>query len=359
MRAVLRLLLLYLCLGAFAASAQDDRVPILVVLASVPDTPESRATFSYADYAAIMGEAEGDDRFPPLLQVYSGPSLAYASLRLEEQERLIGVPFFAIEQAASWGLPPGMVTVFQGAFEAEAVQAALEAREFTTSELNGLPLFCGAAGCDQGMRSNLEVREPGDPFGGELARQQPVLFVPLEGVNQLLSSALIETVELSSEVVAGEALSLADNPEVQAAVDAAALGGLLRQALFTDAEWIGPAPDGAKPLPPYRLAVLGEAQTEDRLSASVTLVYETLDEAEAAAAALETRLASYESVRVERPYADLLDERGIVATFSAVEDAETGLAVAQVVFSGPDDALGYRLLVQGLYNRDLGWLGMD
>ncbi len=356
-------LLIVILSGAGASFAQDDRPsPILSILASTPDVPEAREFFSYLDLEAVARGAYDLDTFiQALLGVSSGPDLSNFVHQAETQQELIGVSVFEMLQGAQWGAPPATVTILQGEFDPAAIEAAYAARDYTTDQAAGLTVYCGPAGCDAGSRMSPRDREPGDPFGGNLGRQQPVLLLPLadEGY-QLLSSASFEVVTNSAEAATGEAPSLADDPAWQAAVRAVTAGGELRQAYFTTAEMVTPEADPVAPLSPYELLVLAETGTDDGEISSATLVYPALAEAEAAAASLEVRIEAYQSLVFRAPLSDRLREREQTYAVTAFEDADTGLGIMQVVFRGqPNELSFYRELIRGLLSRDLGWLGVS
>jgi hypothetical protein len=347
--------------GALAVSAQDAPPPVLAVLASVPDTPEARAYLTYADYAALTGGQMTEDSLIDAFMssgLMSGPNLSYFEERIATQETLIGVSLFATAQGAEWGSPPEQTMLFQGEFDADAIAAAYAARAYTQEKAGTFLLFCGAAGCDAGSTVDIMNRNPGDPFGGELGAQRPVLFVPGGAQAQLMGSPSLPVLEANAAAAAGTAPSLAESPDYQAAVRAVTTGALL-QAYFLSADVFGPAPEGAAPLTPYSLAVLAETDTEDGPLATVTLVFPSLADAEAAAPALETRLETLPLQTTGDSYAALLKERGILLDVQTSEDGDSGLGLVQMAFRAPDgDASVYRLLVMGLNQRNLPWLAI-
>ena len=350
------LLIALLLVGAFGAAAQEPTPqPVLDVLASAPDTPEAREILSYANYAAMTGGTTDEQSWIDALRtLISGPSLNNFVVQVEDQERLIGLSPFDVGQAATWGLiPPTQVTLLQGATEAAAIEAAHAARDYSQTETAGLALLCGPDGCESGASINPTARDPGNPFGGDLGRQQPVLLVPVADGLQLLSSPTLESLEQAALAAAGEIPSLADSPDYQAAVRAVTDAGTLYQAHFLNAEAFGPAPDDAAALPPYTLAVLAETESAEGLIATVTLVYPTLADAEVAASALESRISSPD----DDSFAATLKERGVLFETSAAEDADTGLGLTQMVLRAPESERSpYSLLINGWYRYELGWL---
>ncbi len=355
---IMAVLLLVLIAGG--ASAQEPVSPIIALLASVPDTPAAGDMFGYADYQALAANETGtyEDRYTQALinSVTIGPDRNYFVVQMDEQERLIGVSPFDVAQGARWGAPPGETILFQGAFDAAAIEAAFTARDYTVETQDGLTLFCGPAGCDEGTAINPGKLEPGDPFGGRLGRQQPVLLAGQGDQMQLISSPPLDVLSEAAAAASGTAPSLAQNPAYLTALNAVMGENLLLQAYFLAPERIGNAPDTAERLPAYELVLLSQMDEDGSRAAAATLVYATLADAEAAAEILERRIDDYVSSRTGEPLVGMLKDRGAVVTFSAANDEATGLASAQVTFRGPDDARLYHLLVQMVSGRDLGWL---
>jgi len=360
MRLLRWLIPLCLLVSVLGVNAQDaPKPPILAVLASAPDTANARGTLSYADYQALTGGATTEqDWVDSLSGLYSGPSLSYFRDRLADQEALIGVAMFDVAQAATWGQPPEQTDLLQGAFNPLAIIAAYTLRDFSANPNGELTMFCGPDGCDSGHTTQLTMRNPGDPFGGELGRQQPVLLVPLNGQSQLVSSPHLPILEANAAAASGEAASLADAPDYQAAVRALTNASTLLQAYFLSPETFGESVDAAA-MPAYTLAVLAETEGDDGRIASLTLIYPTLADAESAIPALETRMETITPGRSGQPFAAMLKERGVLFNTSAVEDAESGLGVLQFVFHpSADESSAYGLLFNSLARRDLDWLAL-
>ncbi|HYO88538.1 MAG TPA: hypothetical protein VER79_07805 [Candidatus Limnocylindrales bacterium] len=358
---IMAVLLLVLLTGALGVAAQDEPPPpVLAVLASAPDTPEARQELSYADYQALTGGIASEQAWMDALSgnLISGPALSDFLDRVSDQESLIGVPLFSVAQAATWGQVPAQTTLLQGLFDADAIAAAYAAREYSASPVGAFTLFCGPAGCDEGTAINPGERELGDPFGGHLGRQQPVLLAGQGDQMQLISSPVLEVLDASAGAAAGDVPSLADDAAYQAAVRAVTGTGTLLQAHFLNAKAFGPVPEG-EALPPYALAVLAETEITEGLLATVTLVYPTLAGAEAAAGAVEGRMEAVVSEFSSMSFTALLKDRGVLFTTSAIEDADTGLGLTQIVFRAPDgEDSPYRLLVQGWMRLDLSWLAL-
>lgn len=358
-----RWLIPLLLLGAaLGASAQDAPLsPVLAVLSSAPDTPQARQFLSYADYAALTdGATTGHDWIVSMLDndLYSGPDMSYAQIRMSDQESLIGVALTDVAQAATWGQPPEQSVLLQGAFNPLAIIAVYALRDFSANPAGELIMFCGPDGCDSGQAVHPAARNPGDPFGGELGRQQPVLFVPLNGQSQLVSSPHLPTLEANAAAASGEAPSLAEALDYQAAVHTLTDASTLLQAYFLNPDTFG-EPAEAGELPAFSLAVLAETETDDGRGASITLIYPSLADAEAALPVLEAQMETLTPGRSDQPFASTLKDRGVLFASSAFEDAESGLGVVQMVFEPLEgEGTAFPLLVNSLNRRELDWLAL-
>lgn len=359
MRLLRWLIPVLLLVSAFGINAQDaPEPPILAVLASAPDTANARQWLSYADYQALTeGATTAEAWFDAVISsLSSGPDMSYARMRMSDQELLTGVAMLDVAQGATWGQPPEHTVLLQGAFNPLAITTIYALREFSANPAGELTMFCGPDGCDSGYVTHIDARNPGDPFGGELGRQQPVLLVPLNGESQLVSSPDLPTLEASAAAISGEAPSLAEAPDYQAAVHTLTDASTLLQAYFLSPDTFS-EPAEAGELAIWSLAVLAETETDDGRGASITLIYPSLADAEAAAPALEARLETTTPGRSDQPFAAVLKERGVLFSVSTLEDSETGLGVIQMAFEPLEgEGTAFMLLVNSLNRRELDWL---
>ncbi len=302
---------------------------------------------------------------------------------------VMGFDPLAIDRDLAFGVPPSDGIVVAGTFDPDAIAAALGARGFTSQPAGGHTLWCGSAGCD-GMRLDLRNREPADPFGGRLGRQQPLAV----SRGDLLSSADEATVRAMLDAGSGAGPSLADDLRWSAAVGALGAEGLLIQATFVPASqltldpatvllgdpsaesldaWLeGLRAAGFRAMPPATLLAIGDAATADEQVVTLALTYPTLEDAQAAAAVLPERLTQMSSVRTLRPWSEVLAERGVTEVTAAASATASGEGVATLTLRAPlasaepgdpgtptASSRLYSLFVQAVAARDLGWLAPD
>lgn len=328
------LLLLVIAGLVFTPAVAQDEHPLLKMLALVPDTPEARSWLNYADYRA-MEAARGIETPTPadfdnrteLVRVWLAASTGLnTGMRLDnfmqylvDMPRLNGFAFFDIDQSMTFGQPPSMGTLLNGNFDAESIAAAYSEREFTTAEIDGVTVWCGPDGCENGLQQDLAGREPGDPFGGNLGRKEPIAVLP-NGI--LVNSPHFPIVEGVIATAADPSRSLADAPDYSAVAQALTeLGGNVVQVQFinpTDliVSGIPPAFGGdievtpeAQPgeLPVYSLAVLADTWQGDEQTAWIGLTYVDVETAQAAADEILTRLETAVSLRTLRSFTETLE----------------------------------------------------
>lgn len=429
----MRHLLMFLALVLLALNpirAQDD-APLLAVLALIPDTAQTRTEITYNDRAAITEAYPA--AIPPSLAaarnpnpntrnpftrrqntrqavwwaVYSttttSPSVPFINFDADTQ-RLVGFSLFDIQQEAQYGAAPANATLFVLGYDAGAVQDALAARGFAAAPDVADGLWCGPGGCANGAEPNLREREPGDPFGGQLGRKQPLVL----GDGYLLSSPSLEQVEAHLAAAADPSTSLRANPRYALLAETAASYGPVIQALFLDGEPLASVRDTADlaqllplldaderaayverrlaqldalpgDLPPYNLLLLADTATDDAQVVLVLLSYDTVAAAEAAAEVVPARVAAHYSLARQGPLAEELDalyveavtaevvpgdgERAALVLRFTAPKAPNAEALLDLALNGPTDTQPYpppgavfRLLVAGVFARDVGWL---
>ena len=389
---------LCLCLG-LSASAQDAP-PLLRLLALTPDTESARMSIiTYADYRALeavrgIGQPTAEDFFnrTPLSGQWiamsrgllGGMDMSYFMSYLEGMAEAVGFDFFDIDRALNFGNPPGFGLVLEGTFDAARIAEAYQARDYNAEAVRGVPVWCPADGCAEGFRMNIAESNPANPFGGRLGRSE-VLAVFSDSL--LVNSADFQVVGAAVRAGLDAAPSLADAPDYAAVAGAALSLGVVTQAAFINPVHtltFDPAAllvNGDTPtlpetglLPPYTLAAFVDAGTADEQIAAILLAYPDAEQAAAAGAELHTRLQTMDSIRVERPWRELIAERGgELDEWQVYTDADSGWSVAVVSmrYPLPSNELNsetssfepssqvYRLLMAALLQRDTLFLASD
>lgn len=389
-----------------SASAQDGRENLLDILNAVPDQSEFRESIvSYMDYRAMVdarvGAATPDSidalvnrdseeaaiYMATLMGINSGPDFIqdlYTGGELWAET--VGFEFFDIEQAITFGNPPAFGNIIVGDFDTDAIATALSARNYTSSDLGDFVQWCGEVGCDNGMDIDFANRNTGNPFGGRLGRQEPLLVSD----NMIINALGLPLLIMAEDAVTDKANSLADNANYAAAVNSINPDNVIIQAQFVhfsmisidianivlnaDADVAEQMMEEmiaeAENLPQYNLVMFADTATETEQVVYVILVYGSLDDAEIAVDVVPTRLDTAESLQYTMPLAEIFESRNItdiVAT--AVQDDENELAVAVFEFHAPlagnemDDSarmsassMVFQLFIQMLYSRDTAWL---
>lgn len=387
-------------------SAQDGRENLLDILNAVPDQMEFRESIiSYIDYRAMvdaragaatpesieaMMNGDSDETsiyMATLMGINSGPDFIqdlYTGGELWAET--VGFEFFDMERAITFGNPPELGNIVVGDFDTDAIEAALSARDYTSSDLGDFVQWCGAVGCENGMNVDIAGRNPGNPFGGRLGRQEPLLVSD----NMIINALGIPLLIMAEDAVTDKADSLADNANYAASVNSINPDYVIIQAQFVHFSMIAldlanivlsddtdvaeqimeEMMADAENLPQYNLVMFADTATETEQVVYVTLVYSSLDDAEIAVDVIPTRIDTAESLQYAMPLSEIFESRNItdiVAT--AVQDDETELAVAVFEFHAPlasnemDDgarlpasSMVFQLFIQMLYSRDTAWL---
>lgn len=425
---VLIAMLLMFVTGAAAQPEADS--PLLEMLARVPALPTNRGMITFADFEAIEtayapaqrphdwaafqawqdSEEDAPENLPYLLWwvVFGRFSSAESARFLMEAGNMpaaLGIDYFEIDQELNYGTPPEASDQLAGDFDLDVVRAAFAARGYTQAASDDVELWCGEVGCEGGLTVNPRNRLVSNPFGGELGRIQPLLIED----NALISSPGIEAIEDHIAVAAGEARSLADAREYQAAVNAMTTDGTLLQAMFVDGEPLlrfattSPATtlglfspqmtaeqraeilrrllEDYETLPQFTLLAIADVVTETEQQARLILIYSSREDAERAAELLPGRIAAYQSMMVRRQLTELLEERHVEdIRYEVVEDGaanRTALVIAFAAQKGTPEEIvqfnqmlldpsGYppvafpgalfRTFAQMVVSADLGWL---
>lgn len=331
--------------------------------------------------AAFMGAASGSS---DLMSGFLGAGAEWG--------RAVGFDPMAIDRQLAFGTPPANGLVLAGRFAPDEIGAALGAREFTSSAADGgFTLWCGPAGCENGLQTDFKGMEAADPFGGRLGRKQPLAVSP----STLLSSADIATVDGMIAASAGDAPSLAFDPDWSAAAGAlAGEGTTLIQATFVPGSlllidpaailssdpsladlkaWVAQLRDeGFRAIPPATLLAIGDAATGTEQVVTLALTFPTLADAQTAAEVIPERLGQMRSLRVQKTWTELLADRGVTSVEGAATETPAGGGVATITLRAPlagdepDDtgrlvasSMLYRLFTQAVYARDTDFLAPD
>lgn len=422
------LMVLLLMVSVAAVNAQDtfDQQPLMQMLARVPDTAVSRSDIYFHDRRAIetayppakmpANWAEFELITPdalenPLTALLVKPLAVWWQVWQNNNSSLmgryfntfgdmpaaVGFDFFTIDQELNYGAPPQQTLQVMGSFDLDAVRTAFSAQDFTQEDRTDVELWCGPDGCESGSQVDVRNRNPANPFGGDLGRKWPLLVED----GALTSSPDLTVIDDHIAVTGDNLPSLADAPEYRAAVEAVTADGPLLQAYVVGGEMLNTLAgslallmnsdltpeqleelkdrllEDYEPLPAFELMLIADTVTDTEQAARAALVYSDKAAAEQAADMLPERIANYQSLRVNMPFADLLQELGVDNVYVQVVKTAAGKCVVLLTFAIPKatpeqilefapgnnqpagvtaPGLIYNLLVQSAVMRDLGWL---
>jgi hypothetical protein len=298
-------------------------------------------------------------------------------------EPLVGFDWASIDRALVFGNPPSMGTIMNlsGGYDPNQVVSAFEARDYTTETQGDVTLLCAANGCDSGQKINLTKRDPANPFGGELGREEPIALLSVPH-NTIANSPDYALLSAMLQTNAGEQPSLADDKYIQAATLVIASSSYsIRQVQIFNGVDVGeysamPTPEGSEQpelLPAYSLAFFADTYERDlEQRALVGLVYDDAESANMAVALLLDRLQMAESMVANQPYMQMIEERGghiAGATVEADIDRGKYVALLDIRYPAapnekgdagyPASSLIFKLLIDSIYRRDAVWLAAD
>ena len=301
---------------------------------------------------------------------------------------LLGLDFFDVDSELAFGAPPSDGIVLSGDFDPGAIGQAFTARGYTGSDVDGHTLWCPAAGCESGPSIDFEARNPDNPFGGDLGRNEPMAV----SATDLLGSAGFATVQGMLAAAGGSTPSLAERPAYRAAAEAVDPDVRLIQASLVPGDWLAADVAGLlmgsesleeakarlaelastfEPIPPYELVAIVDGATATEQVVSVALVYGSAEDAAIAADVIPRRLETMESQAAGQPFRELLAGRGVSSvTGRAVPSGAGGRATALIELRAPlasdqpdpdsgkltASSLVYRMLMDMVYRRDTMWL---
>jgi hypothetical protein len=386
----LTLLIITLCAFTIAGAQGVAESPLLRMLAKVPDTPAARAEILFSDRAAITAAYPpaqmpasfaafdalmrgSTSSFPALelwFNIFSGTSTDRMAMTLhlaEEMPALVGFDFFDVQHELTYGSPPQQGFQFGGTFDIESVRAALSSAGYAAVDADAGELWCPESACDAGSAVNFALRNPANPFGGDLGRRFPLIIAP----DTLIASPDEALIQGHLAVAVGASPSLASAPAYSTAVALLAEGGVLMQAAIYPPAAAAPNASGDTGLPPFTLFALGDVAAPDAQQTRVVLVYEDMRDAERAAELLPS-LLNLPGGHRERPWNALLADSHITEITSEAVLRDDGLPAVILTLSGrrgtPEQILGsesaafaepgggFRLVLNGLWMRDLSWL---
>ncbi len=266
--------------------------------------------------------------------------------------------------------------LYTGRFDAQAVEAAFLARDYTKLERDGVSVFCGDSACDPSLalRTDVSNRRVGDPFGGNFGRREPIALAP----NLIMNATDMRVFNGMVTAYNGGSPSLTQNADVRALLSALTAEGTIVQANFLNPYAIEPVQRDDEGIAPYSLAALVHVLREDGTQpVYIALNYVEESFAQAASEVLAARIQGYQSALARRPFVKLLAERGGRLEAVQIVQPEAGapyvllLPISSVPPTGipaKRDAMGYRppdaimiyhLLMSALYQRDLGFLAVS
>jgi hypothetical protein len=413
--------LMMLLLIASSAAAQEitlDDQPFMQMLARVPQNaptnylffndrtaitqayPEAQMPADWAAFNALDSDNLTDESRP--LEIwwrvffrFSSSSMAQNLMLAEMLPESLGIDFFQVQQELSFGQPPENTLYLAGTWDADSIRAALATRDYTLNDENDVAQLWCEEDCLTGPITQIDARDPSNPFGGDLGQNWPMLLTD----DTLMGNRSEPLMRAFLSAANDEVATLAQNSLWRAAVSAATQQGILLQAAVFNGDDLsffsnplsGVSPmlspeelqslaqerlEGYVNLPPFQLMLLADTVSQGEQVAKVVVVYQNEADARAAADALPGRIAAYVSLATPQPLSELLSERNINQPTVEVQPAE-GVYTVVIDFSAPQPevetllsleigdplpegyaapGIPFALLTQAMIRQDIGWL---
>jgi hypothetical protein len=390
-----------------AALAQDPgdeeaERPLLAIAGLIPDSAlvrEAPIAFAYADFDAML-RAEGVEPMGQAFALLGGDlwrkammrnmtidMMEYAMRNIEHGKELVGFNFYDLARAVQFGMPPDDGLIFEGMFDADAIGAALEARDFEQGEIEGVTVWHRLEDRDMDLQS----RQPADPFKGYLGMAARIALLPDDDEPVYIGStaswagttAIVEAAqdEIDSLADAADFRALIDaledpetyeTPVIQAIFmgpetfmideDSLAMFGRSIDEEERDAlrERFG-LDDPAKALPPFRLMAIADRVEGERVLAVLALLYNDAEAAEEAGEKLVERLGTFSPPLMQDR--DFMAELGAEMVMPRIVESADGTATLIITSSAPpweppdDESFGppptvFRYWVQMIYRSE-------
>jgi hypothetical protein len=316
-------LCLLLFVGGVSAQPPDDDNALQTLLVNVPQHPAISEMIanriSYADYRALerasglpelhsltnyeaLSDGEKQQWSMARLRLHTGPN-GFNNLvteRLAAMPDLIGVDFFAVDAALTYGYPPFTADIMysrRGQLLSVSVSGALQARDYER-RIVATGSAWGLGGDGMTDFGNVQT---GDPFGGDVGLSSRVaVFDPYTLANASIWGILFASAEAHREIQP----SFASDDAYQSAaafIHANDDATLIQALMVSPIAGLLQTPHESLPLlPTYQMAVLTDHQRNTEQIASVTLFYADADDAALAAEMLSGHMAAYDTGWLEQ-----------------------------------------------------------
>lgn len=399
--------LICLSTGWSSASYAQTESALRGMLARVPNTSAIREELlSYLDLDALItartgaahprsiAEWDALDQTSEAAGLYNAvrlgigagmPEVIQTFRMYNEMRTATGIDLFTIDRMMTGNKPPSTLNILEGSFVPKSVSTAFAQREYKQTTEGDYTVLCPPDGCDSGLKLNLKKRDVANPFGGKLGRSEPLAVSAQAVLNSpdyaILDSALKVQDKLND--------SLAANKDYLSITNAADGIGTVLQAYYIPAPLVSAFDlylpvsltaqqqeelrdaftKSLKPIPQYSLALFAHVARSTDQAVIVALTFDSEEDAKTAAEELPKRLDVYQSVRAQRPFIELITERGgKIESTDVVSDAETGKFVVVMTISAPWETnekvedryvasgILFRLFFSSLAARDTAWL---
>ncbi len=311
-------------------------------------------------YFALDGTAGKVAVMSALLAVSAGQSSFFQSLyKPREALTSSGFDVFSVHHVLEIGSPPTLQDWLTGTFPQESIRGKLAEKGYVqvNTGINGRETWASGGDLASGGKMDLASRDPYFLFGGSLGQKWPVVQMP----------GILATTRDEAGIHAigwREGPFLDEDKAITGTLAALrGMGSLAQLYLFTPGK-AGLDTGAQDALPRYSLIGIAHAFTPDAQRVVIGLSYEDGETARATADLLAARLVTDIPASSGGTLQALIADHGGAMEPLLTVVAPGGGHVALLSFRFPlpapqseKDPYPFRLFVNMLFRRDLGWLG--
>jgi hypothetical protein len=299
-----------------------------------------------------------------------------------------GIDPFTIQRSVTYGPAANEMVLFNGVFNATAIDKAYTANGFVkdglTNPSENINVWCSSQGCDKAAPIDVAAVDPANPFGGILGRKEPIALVQSDsGPGYLFGAKDYALVKAQLDALQGNGKTLGNVPDYAALAEALTSQGTLLQTRIYDPgvvnlpsdKLVNPKPAmlqffaQSDPIPAYTHAAMAHLVKDSNQLTIIALVYDQASDAQIAANVIPVRLKQYRSNSINDLLSNVLARVHATIDTPLVYPAANGKAVLLVVLRAPiesttPNAAGYYQASGLLYStflnmidkRDIYWL---
>lgn len=353
---------------------ETERHPLIALLSLTPTQALNNMPFTlhYVDFMALetatgvnrpanlQSAPESGPWIDAMQRLALGPQYLNYLIYSEEARNEVGFALLDIDRALTFGEPPSVGLILGGDPDVltnyNAIDAAFSARGFTALAVREVTVWQRRD--RNSLETNLSQRNPANPFGGHLGRQEPAAMLPGFVMNSADPDVMDTLIVTAAQ---GNPSVLETSPDIAALADVImGSGEQVLQVMFVKPQDIAAlsitetAAANLTALPPYEIAALVDLQIRDEVVHVITVAYRDIDQAIFAADEISRRLTDHPQNDEAVNLIDLLGAT-IESEVYTSEEHDRSIAFVSMRYPFSDEGpsafgTGFRMWVRDFYN---------